>query len=119
MGVPGRRGRARPAIEADFDVHRVGNSLVYIKDPCGSDDTRGRFFLSVFPEYEGDLSDESRALGRDHDALNFDFARYGALFDGKCVIMRDLPGYPMSRVETGQWIPGGERVWDGVIVVGD
>jgi len=111
--------RERAAIESDFNVHLVEGALVYIKDPCGVDDTRGRFFLSVFPKDESDLSDESRALGRDHDALNFDFARYGALFDGKCVIMRDLPGYPLSRVETGQWIPGGERLWDGEIVVGD
>jgi len=109
----------RAAIESDFDVHLVEGALVYIKDPCGADDIRGRFFLSVFPKDENDLSDESRALERDHDALNFDFARYGVTLDGKCVIARDLPGYSISRVETGQWIPGEGRLWDGEIVVGD
>ena len=109
----------RAAIEADFDVHADGGALVYIKSPCDADDTRGRFFLSVFPEDEGDLSEESRARGLDHNALNFDFDRYGARLDGKCVIMRDLPDYAISRVETGQWVPGGERLWEGETVVGD
>ena len=109
----------RPAIEADFDVHRVDRALVYIKSPCGADDTRGRFFLSAFPANESDLSDESRARGFAHNALNFDFARYGVTVDGKCVIMRDLPDYPISRVETGQWLTGRGHLWDGTIEVGD
>ena len=109
----------RPAIEADFDVHHVDGALVYIKAPCGADDTRGRFFLSAFPVNEIDLSDESRARGFAHNSLNFDFARYGVTVDGKCVIMRDLPDYPISRVETGQWLTGRGHLWDGTIEVGD
>ena len=109
----------RPAIESDFDVHADGGALVYIKSPCGADDARGRFFLSVFPKDGGDLSEESRARGLDHNALNFNFDRYGVRLDGKCVIMRDLPDYAISRVETGQWVPGGERLWEGEMAVGD
>ena len=100
-----------PAVRSVFDVYADGGALTYIKDPCGADDARGRFLLSVFPADEADLSQDAVAAGRDHNALNFDFGRYGAIFDGKCVILRPLPEYAISAVETGQWIPGGERLW--------
>ena len=102
---------SKPAVRSGFDVYADGGALTYIKDPCGADDARGRFLLSVFPADEADLSQDAVAAGRDHNALNFDFGRYGAVFDGKCVILRPLPDYAISAVETGQWIPGGERLW--------
>ena len=41
------------------------------------------------------------------------------MVDGACVIVRRLPDYPIAKIETGQWIPGGERLWDAVIRVGE
>ena len=109
-----------PAIDADFAVHLADRSLVYVKDPCEADDVRGRFLLSITPANAEDLSEGSRERGLDHNALNFDFERYGVNLNGKCVIMRDLPDYPIAGVETGQWIPGeGGRLWDGKIAVGE
>ena len=102
---------SKPVAESGFDVYLDGGSLVYVKEPCAADDTRGRFLLSIFPVSSDDLPEDAKREGREHVSLNFDFDAYGAVFDGKCVILRTLPDYPIAAVETGQWIPGGERLW--------
>ena len=107
---------SEPVARADFDVYRDSDTLIYVKDPCAAEDAGGRFLLSVFPESRGDLPEKFRELG--HESLNFDFDDYGAAFDGKCVIMRALPGYPIASVETGQWVPGGARLWRAEFEVG-
>jgi len=101
-----------------FDLYLNGDTLSYLKDPCGEDDTRGRFFLSVHPADVADLPAARREHG--HESLNFTFAPpAGVVFNGKCMVTRRLPDYPIARIETGQWVPGGERVWDAEIAVGD
>ena len=108
-----------PAMRSGFDVYLEDGALVYVKEVCGEDDARGRFFLSVFPADARDLSQAARDAGFEHEPLNFDFSDYGAIFDGKCVIMRRLPGYPISRVETGQWTAGEGELWSAGAAVGD
>ena len=95
-----------------------GGGLTYVKEGCGEEDARGRFALSVFPVDQNDLPQSARDAGSDHEPLNFDFHRYGAIFDGKCVIIRDLPDYPIRRIETGQWLPGEGELWRVEIAVG-
>ncbi len=102
------------AIYADAD----GRRLIYVKRGCSDGDTRGRFFLSIFPADPDDLPQSSRAAGLGHEALNFDFPEYGAMVGGDCVIVRDLPDYPIDRIETGQWIPGEGGLWSAIIAVG-
>ena len=106
-----------PAIRSDFDVHLADGSLTYIKKPCAESDTRGRFWLSVFPANPADLPQERRDAGFEHESLNFDFANYGAIVGGDCIIVRELPDYPISRIETGQVIPGEGELWRGRIEV--
>ena len=109
-----------PAARGKFDLYldRDRNTLSYIKEPCGEDDARGRFFLSVHPVDVDDLPEDRREIG--HESLNFTFAPpAGVVFDGKCMANRRLPDYETARIETGQWIPGGERLWDAEIAVGD
>ena len=100
-----------PAARSGFDIWLDGNELTYVKENCDEADTRGRFFLSIFPADLDDLPQSARDAGREHESLNFDFARYGAILDGKCVIIRRLPDYAISRVETGQWLPGEGELW--------
>ena len=105
-----------PAIRSDFDVYLQDRTLTYVKTPCAEPDARGRFALSVFPINPSDLQDPTR----DRNILNFDFHDHGAIFEGKCVIIRDLPDYPISHVETGQWIPGANAaLWRVRIIVGE
>jgi len=107
---------ARSGFDLYLDVDR--DTLSYLKAPCGEDDARGRFFLSVHPVDVADLPEERRAIG--HDSLNFTFAPpFGVVFNGKCMATRRLPGYEITRIETGQWVPGGERLWGAEVVVGD
>ena len=106
-----------PLIESGFDVYKEGGALTYLKAPCAEDDTRGRFFLSVHPVDAANLPENRRELG--HDGLNFDFAPDGIVFSGKCMIRRALPDYPISRIETGQWIPGVATLWSGAADLGD
>jgi len=111
------KASGEPLIESDFDVYLDGKTLTYLKAPCAERDTRGRFLLSVHPVDLADMPDDRRELG--HASLNFDFAPDGIIFAGKCMIRRELPGYPISKIETGQWIPGGERLWTGAADLGD
>ena len=107
-----------PSARAEFDLYLEDGALTYLKEPCGADDARGRFFLSVHPADAGDLPPHRREAG--HWSLNFDFAPpIGAVFNGKCMATRQLPDYEIEKIETGQWIPGGERLWAAEIAVGD
>ena len=109
-----------PAARSGFDLYldRSQNTLSYLKAPFDEEDTRGRFFLSVHPANAADLPADRREIG--HESLNFTFAPpAGAIFANKCMAIRLLPDYEIARIETGQWIPGGDELWGAEIVVGD
>jgi len=107
-----------PLARADFDVHKDGGNLVYLKRPCAADDTRGRFLLSVFPADRADLPQGGGADAA-HQSVNFDFFRYGAIFEDACMIRRPLPDYPIAAVEMGQWLPGERALWSAKAAVGE
>ena len=111
------KSSGEPLIRSDFDVYKEGGALTYLKAPCAEGDTRGRFFLSVHPVDVADLPEDRRDLG--HDGLNFDFAPDGIIFANKCMIRRELPDYPILKIETGQWIPGVGGLWAGEAAVGN
>ena len=106
-----------PSARSVFDVYLTRGALTYVKEPCAAEDARGRFLVSVFPSDKADLEDGREAIG--HNSLNFSFAEYGGMINGRCVIRRPLPEYTMERLEVGQWIPGGERLWSADISVRD
>ena len=109
-----------PAARSEFDLYLDGDggALSYLREPCDEYDARGRFFLSVHPADVEDLPEDRRELK--HESLNFTFAPpFGVIFDGKCMATRQLPDYPIARIETGQWIPGGDELWKAEVVVGD
>ncbi len=107
-----------PAISSVFDVYADGDSLTYVKEPCGEYDTRGRFMLAAFPENESDLTESARESGLSHNPLNFDFHDRGALLDGVCVAAVPLPEYPIREIDTGQWLPGDAQIWSARIEMG-
>ena len=112
---------AEPSARSGFDLYADldGRTLTYVKSPCAENDIRGRFFLSVFPADPSDVERENRERGLSHNSLNFAFNDYGGLFDGKCAAIRELPDYPIDRIETGQWIPGEAPLWNARIEVGE
>ena len=112
---------SEPSARSGFDAHLDldERTLTYVKSPCAENDVRGRFFLSVFPANPSDVERENRERGLSHNSLNFVFDEYGGVFDGKCAAIRELPDYPISRIETGQWIPDDGQLWSARIEVGE
>ena len=112
----------RPAIESRFDVHHVGNALLYVGEgeSCAVDASdrrallgmRGRrFFLHVHPVDVNDLQPGRRRFG----FASLDFAHDTSWTrDGRCYALRFLPTFPIGRIRTGQFVRGyGYRnVWD-------
>lgn len=106
-----------PGARCFFDVHHRNGELVYVKEPCNSGNVNPKFFLHVYPRSARDLPEHRRQSG--FDDLGFDFPRFGMVLDGKCVVVRDLPGYRIRRLHTGQIIlpdehddaPEAARLW--------
>ena len=100
-----------PVIRSQFDVYLSENRLIYVKEPCAWADTEHRFFLHVSPLDDADIPDDRREYGFDN--LDFDFGKYGVLFDDWCAAVRPLPDYGIAKVATGQFTAEGE-VWRDV-----
>ena len=100
---------SRPAVKSVFDLYLDGNRVVYYKDACAAADTQARFFLHVFPADVDDLPAGRREHGFGN--LDFDFIQQGDRRGGKCLAAVPLPGYEIARIRAGQYLPGGEKLW--------
>ena len=99
----------KPAARGNFDVYLKGGTLHYVKEDCGPADAEARFFLHIFPADKKDLPLHRRKHWfNNHD---FDFGWRGAHFDGKCMTQAPLPGYPIARIRTGQFVRGEGQLW--------
>ena len=94
---------------SDFSVYWDGGRVIYLREPCGPQDIGERFLLHIFPANAADLPAEW--MGRGFVNADFDFAEYGALFDGRCVGIAPLPDYGIERIRAGQYVLGGDVVW--------
>ncbi len=93
---------AKPVAQSRFDVYLRGDTLAYLRDPCVREDTATRFFLHLVPSDPADLPSHRRRWG--YDNLDFPFGRAGAVRDGKCLALVELPGYGIARIRTGQFV---------------
>ena len=84
-------------LDHPFTVRLEGNALIYERDGCDPADTWERFFVHAVPADEDELPPGPRPN------LNFWFAEWGVLEDGRCEIVRPLPRYRIASVETGQY----------------
>ena len=105
-----------PLIRSDFNVYISDDTLIYVKDACGNDDTDARFFLAAHPVNKIDLPEGARQYGFQN--LAFDFKENGIrLSDGRCVAIAQLPDYDITRISTGQYIKHAdgsyENLWKG------
>ena len=93
-----------PLAQARFDIYRVDNALVYIREHCAMDDVRARFFLHVL-----------RPTGGGFTNLDFEFHKHGGFVDGRCVVVRALAQSEVDgirAIRTGQFVVGEEgNVW--------
>ena len=115
---------APPAARSTFDLYLQDGTLTYIRTPCVRADTEAPFFVHVVPVHLGDLFHGRRRLG--FDALDFRFGTSepswrtvaGDIFDGVCMAALTLPDYPIAKIATGQYTPGGGRLWHADIDFG-
>ena len=106
----------QPVARSDFDVYLRGDGLAYLKENCDVGDVDARFFLHIFPVDLYDLPADSRELGFAN--LDFQLGDHGARIGDKCVVERELPGYAIERILTGQFVSGEGRVWGVEFPVG-
>ena len=99
----------KPAARANFDVYLKDGALHYVKEDCGPADAKARFFLHIFPADAKDLPLHRRKYWFEN--LDFSFAWRGGYFDGKCMTQEPLPGYPVARIRTGQFVRGEGQLW--------
>ena len=108
------RTSARPAMESRFDVHRLGDTLLYVgeRKHC-SRDNRTRFFLHVFAADVNDLPTGQRRLGYANLDRSFQPFVFWAR-DARCFAVRFLPSFPITAIRTGQYDKRkGSRLWEG------
>ena len=100
---------APPVARSAFALYLEGRTLTYVKAGCQRADTRGRFFLHVFPRDRAVLAAARRSLGFAVLDFGFDWWRHdishvqqAAWFADKCLATVRLPAYPLARLRTGQ-----------------
>ena len=100
-------------LDAEFLVYRQGrHRLVYVKDGCTSWDREARFFLHIVPANPADLPADRRENGFDNRDFQFEQAG-GGIVNGRCVVDRRLPTYPIAVIRTGQYAHGRDKLWEG------
>ena len=101
-----------PVIRSDWDVYRVEDSLIYVRDPCSPEDIEPEFFLHVDPVDMNDLPSDRKQHG--FDGVNFAFRNHLLIEGGVCVARRELRdfAYAIAAVRTGQFNGDGE-IWNG------
>ena len=99
---------ARLLAPSAFALHldEARNRLVYVRDGCAGGDTAVPFFLEAYPADPAALP-----AGRRYERLDFGFGHYGFREAGRCLASRDLPGFGVAAVRTGQRAPDGAERW--------
>ena len=105
----------QPVAQDAFALYVRDNRLIYLRKSCAAADTAARFFLHIVPEDVAALPPERRPAGFAHQ--DFAFARWGGLFDGKCLAAIPLPDYPIKEIRTGQHIPGQGDLWSVELII--
>ena len=105
-----------PVAQSDFDVYLRDGVLAYLKEPCAAGDTDAWFFLHIFPADPTDLPADMREYGFAN--LDFRFGDRGGRIGDICVASRELPGYAIERIRTGQFIRGEGNVWSAEFAAG-
>ena len=110
-----------PAAQSNFAVYldaaAESKTLIYVKEQCYVEDTQARFFLHIVPEDASDLPAERKPSGFDN--LDFRFAEHGANLGEECVAVRELPGYEIGSIRTGQHVSGEGSLWRVEFGVGE
>ena len=98
-----------PAARSHFDVYLGDDTLTFVRDPCVWEELVAgwipgwkprRIFVDVTLEDPKDLPRQYEWYGSNNPSLPL--FTYPVLLEGKCIAVLSLPGYPVSRIRTGQ-----------------
>ena len=97
---------------SDFDIYVYDGMLYYLSADCpppASNQADFRIFLHIVPADLADLPANRREYG--YENRDFKLSDRAAFFDGKCVVERELPRYPIERIHTGRLVSGESQLW--------
>ena len=104
---------ADPIIRSNFDVYLKEKTLIYVRDNCDSGDINIRFFLHIDPIQQSDLPPFRKQYGFDNLDFSFKEKNIDGFFDDqRCIVVRYLPRYGISKITTGQFVKD-RRIWSG------
>ena len=87
---------------AAFDIYAHNGELNYLKENCGTLTVAAgsSVFLHIFPTDPAALPVRRQEFGFEN--RDFPIIEHSGFFDGKCILKRALPDYPIARIRTGQ-----------------
>ena len=86
-----------------FDVYydEPEETLTYVNESCEPEDVANRFMLSIAPFDANDLPAYLKQRGRSRSTPYFNFGEKGVKFDGKCLMVFQLPEYRIYQISMG------------------
>ena len=84
--------------------------VTYINEQCAPSDTETLFYLHFSPADSIYLTSAQRQNGSKGYAFAFD--QDGIRIGSQCMVSATLPPYAISRIRTGQVIPGTKVIWE-------
>lgn len=100
-----------PIIRDQFDIYLTDDkTLIYVREPCNSEDYSDDFFIHVIPSDAQDLPEHRKQL--QFDNFDFDFFDRGTTDGRRCAAAIELPDYDIAHINTGQYTNQGPT-WQG------
>ena len=100
---------SEPDARSEFDVYLEEGALRYLKSPCAPGDADAPIFAYFFPPDAAYLRGEGDPIGFNGVSFPFDAV---SNVGGDCMATVNVPSYPIAAIQTGQYISGGERLWE-------
>ena len=102
-----------------FDLYHNESkkTLTYVNESCEPEDVANRFVLSLAPVDANNLPVYVKQQGRNRRTVYFDFGENGVKFDGKCLMVFQLPEYPTYQISVGHQIGGQNHFWGNLTEV--
>ena len=100
-----------PVIRSTFSVYLDEKRVIYSKASCRESDVESTFQLEVTPVDVEYLPEKFRQAGK--ETVAFAFTDFGGMLGEGCLLIQELPAYPVKAIKTGQYTPAGGIVWQG------
>ena len=96
-----------------FDLYHNESEkiLTYVNESCEPEDVANRFVLSLVPVDANNLPVYVKQHGWNRRTLYFDFGEKGVKFDGKCLMVFQLPEYLTDQIRTGHRLGDQNHFW--------